>query len=207
MLDVFDPLRQLPPQQKPSSQERSESIAVTNKTSTTYQVTSASPNTKRSSSNPFRLSRDIGNPFQEQATLSVNNTHPDIRHCISETNLSRLKLESSSRSSEMHVSRSQDNLMDLGSEVRHCVLPEEIEEDPLDYKNRRVVRSNDGSPTMERRNGRQGSKYHLDFNAPSASKAATSQVSMDQPEITRSMRKKRFVCLSSMFTVVLNSSV
>ncbi len=96
--------------------------------------------------------------------------------------------------------------MDLGSEVRHCVLPEENEEgeggDPLDYKNRRVVRSNDVSPTMERRYGKQGSRYQLEFNTPSPSMAVTSQASMELPEMTSSIRKKRFVSVSMCSSVL-----
>ena len=81
--------------------------------------------------------------------------------------------------------------MDLGSEVRHCIVPEE-NEDPLDYKNRRVTRSIDNSPTLERRsNGRESNKTQLEFNGPSTSKAMPSQASMEVPETTGSVRKRR----------------
>ncbi len=83
--------------------------------------------------------------------------------------------------------------MDLGSEVRHCVV--EDEEDPLDYKNRRVNRSTDSSPPLERSsNGRESvhnNKTQLVFNGPSSSKAVPSQASMEVPETTDSFRKKR----------------
>ncbi len=186
LLDDFDPLRQTT-----TNIEAPQTNVQVKAPLATLEITTSSPTLNRSS-NPFRLSTEIGNPFQDQ-TLSAQASPQtkDIRHCISETNLTRLKLESTSRSSELHVSRSQDNLMDLGSEVRHCIVPEE-NEDPLDYKNRRVTRSIDNSPTLERRsNGRESNKTQLEFNGPSTSKAMPSQASMEVPETTGSVRKRR----------------
>ena len=160
--------------------------------------------------NPFRMSTDISdtNPFaptssdpfppvDSEPLLSPN--RKDMRHCISESNLSKLKHETVDHT-HLIASRSQENLTDMGSKDRHCVAgkeaalteeEEDLENDPLDYKNRRVNRSIENSPSMVRKNTRNSLlqfRPRLDFLAPSSSKPLLSSVSMDTPEISNGKR-------------------
>lgn len=166
------------------------------------------PTNSLASYNPFRMSTDISdtNPFASDVFPPLNSeplltpSTKDIRHCISESNLSRLEHETVDHT-HIVASRSQENLTDVSSTDRHCVAgkemalteeEEELQNDPLDYKNRRVNRSMESSPTMVRKNTSRSSllqfKPRLEFLAPSGSQPLLSSVSMDLPEISNGKR-------------------
>lgn len=172
-------------------------------------VTEASPSSSpilapRRSSNPFRVSGDFSdinpfadsfNPFAPSPTtdlLHQANGGPshDIRHCTSETNLSKLKKEYQPLRTlgevEPLVTRSEEDLLSSTAENRHCMVDvdthrhlngglespqrsmgsQEAIDDPLDYKSRRS-RSSENSPTQYRKTIKQASieskqlKFHI----------------------------------------------
>lgn len=151
----------------------------------------------RRSSNPFRVSGDFSNvnPFSDSfsssspfssTVMTDSLTQPngmvphDIRHCTSETNLSKLKKEYQPLRTlgevEPLVTRSEEDLLSSTAESRHCMVDvdshrhingglgspkrrsgsRETINDPLDYKSRRS-RSNENSPTQLRKLMNQGS--------------------------------------------------
>lgn len=156
-------------------------------------ITEASPGSSpilaaRRSSNPFRVSGDFSNinpfddsfnPFPPTPTTDLlyqSNGSPthDIRHCTSETNLSKLKKEYQPLRTlgevEPLVTRSEEDLLSSSAENRHCMVDvdthrhlngglgspqrssgsQEAINDPLDYKSRRA-RSTENSPTQYRK--------------------------------------------------------
>lgn len=204
LLDDFDPLRETVSVQlkesvvlDPSPQSERPDIAVTNCT----------PDT---SYNPFRMSTDISdtNPFAltSSDTFPVWNSTPfltssskDMRHCISDTNLFKLEYTADNSTSRI-ASRSQEDVTDSLSKERHCVaednptLAKEIlENDPLDYKNRRVNRSQETSPSSGRktiRNGEPQTKPRPDFLNSSPGKPLASGASMELPETLHGKQKR-----------------
>ena len=153
----------------------------------------------RRSSNPFRVSGDFSNinPFDDSFNsfsptpptdlLHQANGSPthDIRHCTSETNLSKLKKEYQPLRTlgevDLLVTRSEEDLLSSTAENRHCMVDIDThrhlngglgspqrssgsQKDPLDYKSRRA-RSTENSPTQYRKILKQASieSKQLDF--------------------------------------------
>ena len=170
-------------------------------------LTKATPDTSPKlpkSSNPFHASGDFDkNPF----STSPPHYEPkkaDMRHCISESNITQLKLELKHQRPLMElVTRSEEDLLisPVSDSSRHCVATpttddvvplqevDEIceEDDPLDYKVRRVTRSTDTSPTPQRKNTDNHVtqfRHRLEFLSPSGSVPLPSKVNMDSPELS-----------------------
>ena len=169
------------------------------------------------SSNPFRASGDYSNinPFADSFTLShsptdslpeANGRPPhDIRHCTSETNLSKLKKEYQPLRSlgevEPLFTRSEEDLLSSAADGRHCIAntdshgrvngegSQKAVKDPLDYKSRRS-RSTNTSPTQLRKSQNQGSidsefQTRLEFNLSSSSlEPLASKANMRNPELS-----------------------
>ena len=149
----------------------------------------------------------------------------DIRHCTSETNLSKLKKEYQPLRTlgevEPLVTRSEEDLLSSTAESRHCMVdadghrhinggllgsPERTNgsrdslNDPLDYKSRRS-RSTDNSPTQLRKTMKQSSidsnfSTRFDFNSLSSSvQPQVSKASVRNPELSN--HQQRFTSTSS----------
>ena len=203
---VSIPTETVPPQQpdQPSAANstaaqtipsKQDSIVLPARKIVELSITDASPGSspvlRHRSSNPFRVSGDFSNvnpfedsfvpdPFTSATTDSLpmpNGRAPlDMRHCTSETNLSKLKKEYQPLRAlgevEPLVTRSEEDILSSTAENRHCMADMDSHghvngglespgrnsgsrdsvNDPLDYKNRRS-RSSDNSPTTIRKLG------------------------------------------------------
>ena len=126
---------------------------------------------------------------RSQEDLTATTGEPSPRHCVASTT----KTDHASKSSR--TSRKLDDDGPLSRSLFFVPLDESewvIFDDngKMNDFPRRQVRSNDTSPTQNRKGKLQGSKHKLEFLNPSGIKAITSSVNMRSPELSGKNNRK-----------------